>query len=94
MRFEDLQPGDRFTIDENWYEAYLKGDRVILAYVMRETEYRGYCDEIIPDLERINQPGDLVGDQFVIDAFSDLRFNLNNLTAFERQCDEELKSLL
>lgn len=83
MRFEDLQVGDVFTIDGAPYEAYLIGDRIVVAYVLGGE----------PTL-RLPDPNDLAGDQFLTTAFSDLRFNKNNLTDFERQCDEELKNLL
>lgn len=90
MRFEDLQLGDVFTIDGAPYEAAIIGQRVVVAYVLEETgELHGHSV-----LQRIPDPNDLAGDQCLTTAFSDLRFNLNNLTAFERQCDEDLKALL
>ena len=81
MRFEDLQVGDVFQIDGAYYEAEIIGERIVVANVLKNRERQ-------PD------PNDLAGDQFLTTAFSDLRFNENNLTDFERQCDEELKALL
>lgn len=74
--------GDVFLIDGAPYEAETIGGRIVLAYVLDAAGNRQ------PD------PNDLAGDQFLTTAFSDLRFNKNNLTDFERQCDEDLKALL
>lgn len=82
MRFEALEVCDRFNIDGAPYEAAIIGTRIVVAYVLQ------------PTLERTPDPKDLAGDVFLTTAFSDLRFNRNNLTDFERQCDEDLASLL
>lgn len=105
MRFEDLQVGDVFQIDGAFYEAAIIGERIVVAYVLQPThnfkhQLGGVTPTSLADayedttLERQPDPNDLAGDQFLTTAFSDLRFNKNNLTDFERQCDEELKTLL
>lgn len=99
MRFEDLEVGTVFTIDGEYYEAATIGERIVVANVLVATRnfdpassfadaYRDHT------LERQPDPNDLAGDQFLTTAFSDLRFNKNNMTDFERQCDEDLKNLL
>lgn len=86
MRFEDLKIGKIFVIDGKGYEAYHVGQRIVLAYALRPQMTR----ETSATLQRIKLP---TGEP-VRDAFSDLRFERNNLTDFERQCDEDLKNLL
>lgn len=88
MRFENLEIGDVFQIDGAWYEAETIGDRIVIGYALKPMY------DTSRGLERVPDPNDLAGDQFLTSAFSDLRFNKNNLTDFERQCDEDLKALL
>lgn len=100
MRFEELKKGDVFYIDCQPYEADIIGERIVVAYVLAPSHnFSGYpvgvADNYVDTtLERQHDPNDLAGDQFLTTAFSDLRFNENNLTDFERQCDEDLKALL
>lgn len=95
MRFEDLQIGDQFKIDGKPYEAAIKGERIVVAYVLGLNSPRHPKAVSGKDFfVRQPDPNDLAGDQFLTTAFSDLRFNANNLTDFERECDEELAALL
>lgn len=87
MRFTDLQVGDHFQIDGAPYEAAIIGERIVVAYVLQD-------DGVSQQLYYVPDPHDLAGDQYLTTAFSDLRFDKNNLTDFERQCDEDLKALL
>lgn len=93
MRFEELKKGDLFYIDGAPYEAETIGERIVVAFVLDEKLLATTHPSRL-DLARTIDPKDLAGWEYLTTAFSDLRFNANNLTDFERQCDEELKALL
>jgi len=68
MIFQDLNKGDVFALEGGQYEAYLLGERIVVAYVLDEHGQR------VPD------PDDIVGDTFLTTAFSDLRFEREHRT--------------
>lgn len=92
MTFNDLQPGDRFAIDGAYYEAKAKGERIVIAYKLARDvlSYKAACP---PMYSRIPDPEDLTGDEYLTDAFSDLRVNKNNATLEELQAEREAAEL-
>lgn len=78
MVFLDLSEGDRFELGGKQYEVQMLGERVILAYVLDAAGRR------IPD------PDDVVGDTYLTDFFSDLRFNREHETPEDAARFEDL----
>ena len=85
MRFTELEKGEVFHIDGAPYLADIIGERIVVAFVL---------EDVGGELMFKYDPADLAGESYLTTAFSDLRFDKNNLTDFERQCDEDLKNLL
>lgn len=78
MVFLDLNRGDRFTLEGKAYEVQTLGERVVIAYLLDKQGRR------IPD------PDDVVGDTYLTDFFSDLRFNREHETPEDAARFEDL----
>lgn len=78
MIFQDLKKGDVFTMDGQYYEVQLLGERIVVAYVLYD---EGNTDGTSGStLQRMPDPDDIVGDTFLTTAFSDLRFEREHRT--------------
>lgn len=78
MIFQDLNKGDIFTLEGALYEVYLLGERIVVAFILDENS------------ERVPDPDDVVGDNFLTTAFSDLRFNREHETPEDAARFEDL----
>lgn len=90
MRFTDLKKGDVFELEGGHYEVERLGDRIVIANVLEPLEGRAGVQKF----QYVSDPKGLAGDEILTTAFSDMRFEREHLTDFERQCDEDLKNLL
>lgn len=86
MIFQDLKRGDVFTMDGQYYEVQLLGERIVVAYLLQpvhnfERTPAGVAVMFADTtLERIPDPDDVVGDKYLTTAFSDLRFDREHRT--------------
>lgn len=80
MRLTDLNPGDKFDLDGQPLEVDFisPSGRVCMAYVL---DGNG---------KRVNDPDDLVGDQYQQIVFSDTRFNRQHETQYDKDLDDIL----
>lgn len=96
MIFQDLNKGDIFTLEGNYYEVYLLGERIVVAYLLQPVNnFKGRPVGIADNyedttLERVPDPDDVVGGKFLTTAFSDLRFNREHETPEDAARFEDL----
>lgn len=91
MRLTDLKPGDFFQLEGAPYECqYVSpSGRIVMAYVLQDVGHitNGRLPEYDSHYERVPDPNDLTGDEFLTTVFSDLRFNREHETDEDRELD-------